>query len=220
MPRSSNGRAASLHGADGSSILSRGTNDYFGINNCMKIAITGHTSGIGIATYNLLQEHNHIVQGFSRSNGFDLTNQAERTSMYQILKNEQFDCLINNAYPYQSAYGTNGFMQTAILNDVWKIWRSDPGKTIITIGSLGADHVKNQQMPYSIHKKSIDDTAKQLRLACQYPQVTVIKPSWVDTPAVKQFDGNKCTAQQVAEIILWILNCQVRILDITFEKLV
>lgn len=183
----------------------------------MKISVTGHTRGIGLAIYTHLQNLGHEVVGFSRSNGYDLSDENLREKMYAVLTTENFDCLVNNAYPYSNSGGTNGFLQTAILNDMWVRWRGNSNKIIITIGSMGADHVKTHFHPYAIHKKSIDDTAKQLRLANQYPQVSVIKPSWVDTPIIQHISENKCNPIYVAEIVEQIICSPVRILDITLE---
>jgi hypothetical protein len=51
-----------------------------------------------------------------------------------------------------------------------------------------------------------------------HPHVVVIKPSWVDTPAVASFDVIKLPTTRVAEIVLYVLTSPVRILDITFEQ--
>ncbi len=56
-----------------------------------KIAITGHTKGIGKACVDLFR--NHKIYGYSRSNGFDI-NEPEK-----IFENaESCDVFINNAY--------------------------------------------------------------------------------------------------------------------------
>lgn len=183
----------------------------------MKIAITGHTSGIGLAIYEHAITQGHTVTGFSRQSGYDLCDLTSRQKMIEILVQENYDILVNNAYPYANPSGMNGFMQTAIMNEMWFRWRGNRDKTIITIGSVSADHVKNHFHPYSVHKKSIDDTAKQLRLANPYPQVTVVKPSWVDTKIAIGTDSPKISPQQVAVIIDNIIESPVKILDITIE---
>lgn len=60
----------------------------------MKIVITGHTSGIGLALYNKFKELGHDVKGFSRSTGHDISVDTIRE---EILK-EPFDIFVNNAY--------------------------------------------------------------------------------------------------------------------------
>ena len=183
----------------------------------MKIAVTGHTSGIGLAIYNHFLDKGHVVLGFSKTNGYDLLDDTRRTQMYDQLVQEDCDCLINNAYPYTQSWGTNGFLQCAILNDMWMRWRGNSTKIIITVGSLGADHDKNHFHPYAIHKRAIDDTARQLRMANSSPQVTVVKPGYVNTRIVQKIVDKKCQPQQIAEIIEQILCSPVKILDITFE---
>ena len=55
----------------------------------MKIAITGHTKGIGLAIYDLLgQEHN--VFGYSRTNGYNINNPEK---IFEEAKD--FDIFIN-----------------------------------------------------------------------------------------------------------------------------
>lgn len=63
----------------------------------MKIAITGHTSGIGKCLFeNLSQEHD--VTGYSRSNGFDISNTENR----EQIANTEYDIFINNAYNFSN----------------------------------------------------------------------------------------------------------------------
>ena len=60
----------------------------------MKVAITGHTQGIGQALSSVFQQYGHEVIGFSRSNGFDISNPQARQSMLSY----NVDVFINNAY--------------------------------------------------------------------------------------------------------------------------
>jgi NADP-dependent 3-hydroxy acid dehydrogenase YdfG len=183
----------------------------------MKIAVTGHTSGIGLATTNLLTEQGHEVIGFSRSNGWDLTDKEIRTKFIQELGQGKFDCFINNAYPYKHYQNMEGFLQVELLNQAWLLWEKDETKKIIVVGSHSAETVKKYYHPYSIHKKAIDDTCKQLRNNRPWPHVINIKPSYVDTPAVKSIKTDeKSKPEEVAELISWALNNPVKILDLMF----
>lgn len=86
----------------------------------MRVAITGHTSGIGQALYKRFDN----VIGFSLSTGYNITCPVERTSIV----NQASDCdvFINNAF--------DGYGQCEMLFDLWKLWK-DTNKTIISIGS-------------------------------------------------------------------------------------
>lgn len=184
----------------------------------MKIAITGHTSGIGEATTKLLREQGHEVIGFSRQNGWDITDKEIRKDLINELDEGKFDCFINNAYPYKNYQNMDGFVQVELLNQVWLLWEKDPTKKIVVVGSHSAETVKNYYHPYSIHKKAIDDTCKQLRNTRPWPHVINIKPSYVDTQVVKNIKhGEKCTTEEVAELISWALNSPVKILDLMFS---
>ena len=63
-----------------------------------KIAITGHTRGIGKALTERLDQDNYEVKGFSQSTGYNLM----RTSTVKKVVNEclewDADVLVNNAY--------------------------------------------------------------------------------------------------------------------------
>jgi short-subunit dehydrogenase len=60
----------------------------------MKIAITGHTSGIGKGMYDHFLNQNHEVFGLSRSNGFDISKNTKEI----VEISEECDLFINNAY--------------------------------------------------------------------------------------------------------------------------
>lgn len=86
----------------------------------MRVAVTGHTNGIGKALYSRLDN----AVGFSLSTGYDITSPIHRS---QILENiKDCDVFVNNAF---DRYG-----QCEMLFDVWKLWK-DTDKTIINIGS-------------------------------------------------------------------------------------
>jgi nucleoside-diphosphate-sugar epimerase len=85
----------------------------------MKIAVTGHTSGIGLAFYNKFIQLGHNVLGFSRSNGHDI-------SLISASKFAEYDLFVNNAY-----HPTG---QNKILEELLKLWEGTD-KCIINISS-------------------------------------------------------------------------------------
>ena len=91
----------------------------------MKIAITGHTQGIGKRAYDRLCPD---IIGFSRSNGYDITNSNDRKRIIEESKN--CDIFINNA--------NAEFGQTLLFLELFNSWRYQ-NKIIINVGSRIAE---------------------------------------------------------------------------------
>ena len=91
----------------------------------MKIAITGHTQGIGKQAYDRLCPD---IIGFSRSNGYDITNSNDRKRIIEESKN--CDIFINNA--------NAEFGQTLLFLELFNSWRYQ-NKIIINVGSRIAE---------------------------------------------------------------------------------
>jgi NAD(P)-dependent dehydrogenase (short-subunit alcohol dehydrogenase family) len=72
-----------------------------------KVAITGHTKGIGKCLYNIFLENGYEVTGFSRATGYDISEKSHRELILNQIQN--FDIFINNAYAPQG--------QTLLLKD-------------------------------------------------------------------------------------------------------
>lgn len=100
----------------------------------MKIAITGHTRGLGKAIWDHLSDHELV--GMSRSNGFDLNNDLDKI----IETAKTCDLFINNAHA--------GTCQATLLG---KLYKDLP---IITSGSNAADYPLSSV--YCFHKKQIE----------------------------------------------------------------
>ena len=90
----------------------------------MKIAITGHTSGIGLSLYTKFKTLGHDVIGFSRSTGYDIGSD----DVCRKLLDEIADCevLVNNAY--------HSIGQNRILARILNEWNGTK-KTVINISS-------------------------------------------------------------------------------------
>jgi len=105
-----------------------------------KIAITGHSAGIGQHMYVKLPAD----YGYSRSNLYDLRIKECREKMYEDILKNNIDIFINNAFPYYtetSFEGTNA--QLEILYDVYKLFENDLNKLIINIGSNTTTGIKD-----------------------------------------------------------------------------
>lgn len=163
----------------------------------MKIAITGHTSGIGKALYDIYSEENEVL-GFSRTNGYDISNNKIVNDIVQ----ESLDCdvFINNAY-YSIA-------QVNILNNLWNFWSRDKSKTIVNISSLSKyPGVSGNQSGYSAHKAALSHQAFLLMFkGTRKCRMINVNPGWVDTPMTEGNTANMLTAPECAEQIAHAIN--------------
>ena len=111
--------------------------------------VTGHTSGLGAAFYNILRDWEYTVTGFSRSTGHDLSGDLD------ALVADDFDLYINNAYW--------SYSQTDLLYKLFEK-NKDRNCTILNIGSVSALGIKDYLNEYAVHKKSLYDACQQLQL--------------------------------------------------------
>lgn len=152
----------------------------------MKVGITGHTSGIGLALAEVYPDH----IGFSRSNGYDLFDKSSRERM--LAEIDSCDVFINNA--------PIGWQQINLLYELWEKWK-DTDKIIVNIGSNSGDYVQNLAKPYSVQKKALQDACLQLQHSNQPCKVVLIKPGYVDTPRVDQIIATKMDPRELATFI-------------------
>jgi hypothetical protein len=163
----------------------------------MKIAITGHTSGLGKCLLDTLSS-SHEVYGFSRSNGYDISTDLDK------LVNEiaDFDVLINNAFHETGQLELLQRMHT----DVW----SKQPKIIINVGSVTAH--KRPGFKYGIPPEYV--TAKitlrkyidNVYVIGTLPNIVYVAPGFMDTPRVANTNfPNKTDPQVVANAIINVL---------------
>lgn len=90
----------------------------------MKVAITGHSKGIGGSLYKRFIENEHTVFGYSRSNGFDIGSVESRANILE--QSKDIDIFINNAY--------HPIGQTLLLKEALVRWKNT-NTLIINISS-------------------------------------------------------------------------------------
>ncbi len=185
----------------------------------MKIAITGHTKGIGKACAELYEREGHEIIGLSRSNGFDISN----VNMC-AMKIVPCDMFINNAYL--------GTYQSQLFEIICNQWRSQY-KTIVNIGSRAKyDHNRTGSI-YSQDKVHLHRTSEYVAYnqGADNKKVRVINinPGWVDTDmanlnlapdSTKPPADKMMTAEYIADMVKWCTDMpyDVEIFDLSLWK--
>lgn len=159
----------------------------------MKIAITGHSKGLGAEFYKFYVGQGHDVVGFSRSNGYDLRDWSKMQSMLQQI--QDYDLFINCAKP--------DFVQTTILYELWDKWRGQ-NKTIINISSIityfptcPPNMLDDHRLDfYRTSKQSLNEASAQLSFKSTLPHIVLVKPGHL-------YD-NPPTEQQLEKLSIWV----------------
>ena len=128
----------------------------------MKIAITGHSKGLGKALFEFLSQKHKII-GFSRSNGYDIKSPGDRKKI--IKESKDCDVFINLVHNY--------YHQTDLLFELHKSWKGLQ-KYIINIGTSAVDNgdfgIGDYQMSeYKVQKTTLVDMITTLKKSFQYP---------------------------------------------------
>lgn len=169
----------------------------------MKIAITGHSSGIGLALANQYAARGHDIIGLSRRNGYNIR------SLHKIVAPiAECDWFINNAQA--------GFAQTELLFAVYERWQDQTDKFIMnistkmvrspisTIPGLGYDAYRTQKL-------ALEEAHMQLAFKDGGPRMMLVRPGAVST-------GNGLTDHEAANADQWAKTL-VDIIDLAGDKL-
>lgn len=174
-----------------------------------KIAITGHTQGLGKILFDLYRENQYNVYGASRSNGFDFNNVNNISRFLDDIKT--YDILINNA---------PGQFQSKIFQGIYKIWQGKQ-KVILNVGSKTTQYSVSKAMEYGAEKSHLDFLTRSAQhFGSEYPYVLLIRPGFFEGRRSLNKDVPKLDPKYVAEIIKFMIdNVQkFRILDLVVNK--
>ena len=158
-----------------------------------RIAITGHTSGIGKACLDLFS--NETVFGYSRSNGWNID--TPNRIIDDVLAN-QCTVFINNAY--------NQRYQSDLLEHLYAEWK-DKENIIINIGSYITDYPRlernrdHEPWQYRNDKSHLLKSFRRIALDNSACRVHLISPGPVDTPMIEHISTHKLQANKVAQAI-------------------
>lgn len=158
----------------------------------MKILLSGHTKGIGLAIYEHFTNLNYEVVGYSRTNSLDLLDRY--TQIKFIMESVSSDIIILNA--------NIGFKNVGLFYDLCKALYKRTEKTIIVLGSHSTETTKLFVHPYQIEKIALEEAARQIQGLRDYPNIVILRPGYVDTPAAAKIkDQQKISPNSIAKLI-------------------
>ena len=181
-----------------------------------KIAIIGHTRGIGKAIADLYQKKNYTVVGLSSSNGYDL-----ECSQVEIME-QLDDCklIVLNAYV--------GRGQMTLLKRIYgKFVFEDKKVAVITSTSgtpMGEDEelIDPEYAEYCKNKKTLIEYIEQLQQELLNKPLSVydICPDVVDTDMTKGLweDLPKLKAEEVAEAVRYCFESTFNVNKMVIQK--
>ena len=138
----------------------------------MKIAITGHTAGIGQALAQIYSQHGHDIVGLSRREGNNIRNIPKIAD--QI---EPCDVFINNAQA--------GYSQTELLFEMSKRWANTKKHIVVISTMMTQDPISVlpglDMLAYHQQKVTLEEMVKQLRYQRLGVNITIVRPGYIAT---------------------------------------
>lgn len=189
-----------------------------------RVAITGHTKGIGEQLWNRLEDRGIQLKGFSKSTGYNLQRVSTCKKVVQEVVDWNADVFINNAYVPDN--------QVRLLYLLYEHWQHKP-RLIVNLSATSSDSITNfSQMgynenwtPYVSDKARLDFAS--LQLANMYKKgkcrVSLVKPGFVDTDSTAMFkdfaEEYMMTADSVAEQLEWLVDLgkEVQVRNLSFD---
>jgi hypothetical protein len=123
----------------------------------MKIGITGHTRGLGLAISQHMISQDHEVIGFSRSTGYDISIEEHRNKIIDIAKT--CDIFFNNAHDELAQC----HFLTALSDSV----------SVITSGSMASEYtdISGDNAQYRISKQQIQQIHVMMKRGTSKPML-------------------------------------------------
>jgi len=158
----------------------------------MKIAITGHTKGLGKFLFDSFSKKNDVI-GFSRSNGHHI-------STFQNIINKAIDVDVFINLVYLETY------QSKLFNLLFKKWVNET-KTIININSSSIFREGGWNPEYVADKKHLQDTTDSLIWSHPNKKVRVFNLHIGPLETHKGLNNfNKISSENIYNIINWMIS--------------
>jgi NADP-dependent 3-hydroxy acid dehydrogenase YdfG len=162
----------------------------------MKIAITGHTAGIGQALAKEYVSAGHTIVGLSKREGNNI-----RVTPKICDQIEPCDVFVNNAQA--------GYAQTELLFEMAKRWQGTKKHIIVISTMMTQDPVSVlsglDMDQYRIQKVALEEAVKQIRYRHVGVKLTIIRPGYIATQPGQQVPP-AADVNNWAKTVLDILN--------------
>ena len=165
--------------------------------NPLKVAITGHSRGIGKAFADWFLSRGHEIVGLSRGNGYNIQHTDQ---IIDQVKN--CDIFINNAW--------QDFDQSMLMYRLHEEWFGDQEKLIVAVSSARTikpteyhNHNAGRNL-YKTSKKCLEESCEHLWNHNPYPRICVFKPGHTDTKFTSKSTRPKMDADQ---LITYFMSC-------------
>ena len=181
-----------------------------------KIAIVGHTRGIGKAIADLYRKKNYTVVGLSSSNGYDL--QCSQVEIMEQLDDCQL--IVLNAYV--------GRGQMTLLKRIYGKFVFEDKKVVVITSTSGTPAGEDEEfldpeyVEYCKNKKTLIEYIEQLQQELLNKPLSVydVCPDVVDTDMTKGLweDLPKLKADEVAEAVRYCFESTFNVNKIVVQK--
>ena len=181
-----------------------------------KIAIVGHTRGIGKAVADLYRKKNYTVVGLSSSNGYDL--QCSQVEIMEQLDDCQL--VVLNAYA--------GREQMTLLKRIYGKFVFENKKVVVITSTSGTPIGEDEELldpeytEYCKNKKTLIEYIEQLQQELLNKPLSVydVCPDVVDTDMTKGLweDLPKLKADEVAEAVRYCFESTFNVNKIVIQK--
>ena len=181
-----------------------------------KIAIVGHTRGIGKAIADLYRKKNYEVVGLSSSNGYDL-----QCSQLEIMEQlDECQLVVLNAYV--------GRGQLTLLKRIYGKFVFENKKVVVITSTSGTpigedeEFLDPEYMEYCKNKKTLIEYIEQLQQELLNKPLSIydVCPDVVDTDMTKGLweDLPKLKAEEVAEAVRYCFESTFNVNKIVVQK--
>lgn len=164
----------------------------------MKIAVTGHTAGIGRALSQQYQTLGHEIVGISRREGHNIRNIPKICDLI-----EPCDMFINNAQA--------GYAQTELLFEMARRWTNTRKHIMVISTMMTQDPVSVlpglEMDHYRVQKVALEQAVQQIRNRRIGVKLTIVRPGNIATSADKtvppaaDVDNWACTLVNIFESV-------------------
>ena len=163
----------------------------------MRVIVTGHTKNLGLAIYNHMVNQGHEVQGFSRSNGYNIPEKLDEIAEYA----RTCDIFFNNVHHE--------------LTQAEFIKRLAGQVKIVTSGSMAAQFNRPAN-PYFVTKRKIQETHAEYKRQTNVPML-LLRMGYLENYPEK----NPTSYAQILNVIdCWIQNPRMSIVEFENDPVV